>query len=102
MENEKNTEYNGWKNYSTWNIALWFDHDEELYGHWIGVSKLLASQKGEGWQSGIAQYFAYTCFKDNRTPDGVEIGDPSIDWVEIANAWNENIKDYDWYAQIHE
>ena len=26
------TTYNGWKNYETWNVALWMQNDEGFYG----------------------------------------------------------------------
>ena len=83
--------YNGWKNYSTWNIALWFSNDQDLYNKWIMVSKILVS---------LRNYFAgleiMAHFGRPATPDGVEITDKTIDWAEIAQSWNEDMKDYDW------
>ena len=31
------TKYNGWTNYETWNVALWFDNDSSKY--WAGVAQ---------------------------------------------------------------
>lgn len=31
MKNEEEKEYNGWRNYETWNCALYLDNDEPTY-----------------------------------------------------------------------
>ena len=31
------TKFNGWTNYETWNVALWFDNDSSEY--WAGVAQ---------------------------------------------------------------
>ena len=31
------TKYNGWTNYETWNVALWFDNDSS--GYWAEVAQ---------------------------------------------------------------
>ena len=33
------TTYNGWKNYNTWNVALWLGNDYPLYQAASGYSK---------------------------------------------------------------
>jgi len=54
------TGYNGWKNYETWNVALW------LHGNFYG----------EGWEK-LKQDLP------ERTPDGVRFDDPKVNVEEI-------------------
>ena len=39
----KDTTYNGWKNYETWNVKLWIDNEEGSYRYWEEVA-------GEIWE----------------------------------------------------
>lgn len=58
--------YNGWKNYETWNVALWIGNDESLYS--------MAKQR-----------INYTDFRDvvmgfeSATPDKVRYDDDRLD-----------------------
>ena len=64
------TEYNGWSNYSTFNVALWISNDEGLYN--------IASECSD-----------YQEFIDNisefmmQTPDGVRFDDPAVNVIQI-------------------
>lgn len=60
-------EYNGWKNWATWNVALWLGNDESLYK----ISR---------------RYVRYADLVDRleemetfRTPDGASYNDPDLD-----------------------
>ena len=71
QSNVLDTEYNGWENYETWNVALWINNDEGLYH--------LASECGD-----------YSSFLDvlNEmgivdTPDGVRYNDSMVNVIQI-------------------
>lgn len=36
---EKDTTYNGWTNYETWNVKLWMDNDEGSYHHYKEIAE---------------------------------------------------------------
>ena len=69
--NLSDTEYNGWTNYETWNVALWLQNDENLYylcrdiGNYVDTIDVLNDD-------GIV-----------ATPDGVRYDDPKINRAEM-------------------
>lgn len=69
-------DYNGWKNYETWNVALWIGNDEGLYSmaqecRWRGYAEFVRRMKDldQIGQAGIAY----------QTPDGVAWNDSGLD-----------------------
>ena len=80
--------YNGWKNYETWNVALWLGNDEGLYR----TAKDFADQC-EGRLSGkTAQWFVYEIMP-NGTPDfkdrGGAVAYRKVHWPSIAEMLRE-------------
>jgi len=71
QRNILSTEYNGWENYETWNVALWINNSEGLYhlamevGNYVDFIDLLNDQ-------GIVS-----------TPDGVKYNDPAVNVVQL-------------------
>jgi hypothetical protein len=61
------TRYHGWKNYETWNIALWIGNDEGLYN--------LARE----CESYAAFQATMREFGTTETPDHVAYNDSSLD-----------------------
>jgi hypothetical protein len=69
-------EYNGWMNYETWNVALWFSNDYELYVFAQGFSR---------WpEPFIAFREALRDEGKTETADGVSFWDSKLD-IESLN-----------------
>ena len=69
QSNILSTEYNGWENYETWNVALWINNDEGLYH--------LAMECGD------YQSFLDYVGPNATTGDGVKFNDPKVNVIQI-------------------
>jgi hypothetical protein len=75
MTTMTDTTYNGWKNYETWNVALWIGNDEGLYS----IARQIAGD-GNGYST-FAEYMRE--MGDTETPDGVAWNDSGLDIFEL-------------------
>ena len=64
---------NGWKNYQTWNAALWLQNDESLYG-WTRELAPLSYRD-------LVRHLGYCGCRE--TPDGVSWESADIDHVAM-------------------
>tara|TARA_R100000152_G_C6767433_1_gene192635 strand:+ start:668 stop:916 length:249 start_codon:yes stop_codon:yes gene_type:complete len=74
--------YNGWRNYETWNVALWIQNDQGLYQ--------LALDRGDfdSFREFMREIDSPT------TPDNVAWDLPCIDREAIENMFAELLKNY--------
>ena len=85
--------YNGWKNYETWNVALWIDNEEGSYEERKDIAQRARSVGGyaqmlQEWVEDMAPDLGASMFADLL---GAALSE--VDWHEIAKAW---------YAEAHE
>ena len=67
LKKKKKAEYNGYKNYATWNVALWIENDEGLYQSAVSF---MQSYKGlKPYVSFIRDCIGCT---EGKTPDGIK------------------------------
>jgi hypothetical protein len=104
-----NTGYNGWKNYGTWNFALWYDNDfsddawESLNNAEVRYSwedkKLAAIRDFEDYLKNfvderVEELDLNASFLSDILGEAIE----RIDFREIATNWIDNIYE-DWLEQ---
>jgi hypothetical protein len=82
------TKYNGWKNYETWNVALWIGNDEGLYH--------LARECAERNKRTPYRDFV-DALSDSKvatkTPDGVAWLSRKVSKADINNMMRELVSD---------
>ena len=84
--------YNGWKNWETWNVALWINNDEGLYNMALEFSSYKAfreSLRELGANGDKAPAITY------ETPDGVAWNDSALDVPRLDEMLKENRDDED-------
>ena len=74
----EDTDYNGWSNWETWNVALWIGNDEGLYDWARGY-------RHHGYKSFSHQLIELT----PATPDGVKWNDPALNICELDEMMEE-------------
>ena len=70
------TEYNGWTNYETWNVALWIQNEEPLYN---------MARQHHFYDQLLEAIEPFT----SETPDGVSWSDPAVNHSEINSMLRE-------------
>jgi hypothetical protein len=82
--------YNGWKNWETWNVALWCDNEESIYRDRMQQKPSTA----EECEAFVKEYFP------KGTPDMMDDSDDPychaaivVDWDEIAEHWSADYEE---------
>ncbi|WP_019139258.1 DUF7249 family protein [Peptoniphilus timonensis] len=73
----KNTTYNGYKNYNTWNIALWISNNYNLYN--LAVD-FMNNFKG---QAPYKKFIEFLELSNSKTPDNVKYIDNKLSYREL-------------------
>ena len=80
--------YNGWKNYETWNVALYINNDYELY---MKAKKFMEKLDKRDWnrENAYRQFIESAHMKTKMTPDLVKYISDELDYGELdAMMWD--------------
>jgi hypothetical protein len=67
-------EYNGWKNYESWNVAMWLSNDEPCYR---AIVEFMLDYKGE---EPYKEFIVESGLDVQATKDGAKYMDPELDY----------------------
>ena len=78
------TEYNGWKNKATWNVALWIGNDEGLYNSAKEYAN--SNPTKNKLYMGFVQYAGLA---GDRTPDNFKWDGKELDYKALSQMMRE-------------
>lgn len=82
---KNNSTYNGYKNYNTWNIALWISNDYGLYN--LAV-EFMENFKG---QAPYKKFVEFLGLENEKTLDDVKFIDRSLSYRDLNSFMRELI-----------
>jgi len=80
--------YNGWKNYETWNCALWIGNDYELY-----TAAVEFMQNYDEETDAYRSFIQSLELNDGETPDGVPWMEEDLDYTALDSMMSELLEE---------
>lgn len=72
----KDTNYQGWKNYQTWNVALWINNDEGYY-------RLAVDYVGKSKRPTYMGFIRWSGLEGQLTPDRIKFDGTRLDYKAL-------------------
>jgi len=87
------SDYNGWKNYETWLVGLWFsDSYNEYFLEQFRDGDLTQTVTGDDVREYVESWIDQTTPQSGFVADLVNSAMHSVDWRELANHVEELLK----------
>lgn len=80
------TEYNGWKNRQTWNVALWIGNDEPLYREAVAY---VERARKRGKRVSYSTFVHSAGLAGQRTPDNISFSGVRLDRAALSEMLRE-------------
>jgi hypothetical protein len=82
----KETEYEGWKNYATWNVSLWLNNE---YGIYQGAVDFMKDYKGK---HPYADFCKYSGLDVQYTADRIKWVSDKLDYTALNEMMRELVE----------